>query len=85
MNLSKIQRIFDARKIEDFSTAAKNISDKIKSSNEDINWKGMAGMRDKLIHGYFGVDPEIVWETIQNRLPEIELQIQTILKEMENL
>ena len=45
----------------------------------------MAGMRDKLIHGYFGVDPEIVWETIQNRLPEIELQIQTILKEMENL
>lgn len=81
------RKTFDAvvRNLEVIGEAAKNISDKIKSSNEDINWKGMAGMRDKLIHGYFGVDPEIVWETIQNRLPEIEIQIQTILKEMENL
>ncbi|MBV1767969.1 MAG: DUF86 domain-containing protein, partial [Methanobacterium sp.] len=62
----------------------KNISDQVKSSNDNINWKGMAGMRDKLIHGYFGVDPEIVWETIKNRLPEIKTQIQDLLKDMEN-
>jgi uncharacterized protein with HEPN domain len=79
------RKTFDAvlRNLEVIGEAAKNISDKIKSSNEDINWKGMAGMRDKLIHGYFGVDPEIVWETIQNRLPEIKIQIQALLnKEM---
>ena len=35
----------------------------------------MSGMRDKLIHGYFGVDPEIVWETIQKRLPELKDQL----------
>lgn len=80
------RKTFDAvvRNLEVIGEAAKNISDKIKSSNDNINWKGMAGMRDKLIHGYFGVDPEIVWETIQSRLPEIEIQIKTILNEMEN-
>ncbi|QUH22436.1 DUF86 domain-containing protein [Methanobacterium alkalithermotolerans] len=80
------RKTFDAvlRNLEVIGEAAKNISDQVKSSNDNINWKGMAGMRDKLIHGYFGVDPEIVWETIKNRLPEIETQIKDILKDMEN-
>jgi hypothetical protein len=79
-------KTFDAvlRNLEVIGEAAKNISIQVKISNDNINWKGMAGMRDKLIHGYFGVDPEIVWETIKNRLPEIETQIKDILKEMEN-
>lgn len=37
-------------------------------------------MRDKLIHGYFGIDPEIVWKTIQKRLPELKIQIKGIKK-----
>lgn len=80
------RKTFDAvlRNLEVIGEAAKNISDQVKSSNDNINWKGMAGMRDKLIHGYFGVDPEIVWETIKNRLPEIETQIKDILKDIEN-
>ena len=80
------RKTFDAvlRNLEVIGEAAKNISEQVKSSNDNINWKGMAGMRDKLIHGYFGVDPEIVWETIQTRLPEIKTQIQDILKDMEN-
>ncbi|MBU4534253.1 MAG: DUF86 domain-containing protein [Euryarchaeota archaeon] len=80
------RKTFDAvlRNLEVIGEAAKNISDQVKSSNDNINWKGMAGMRDKLIHGYFGVDPEIVWETIKNRLPEIKTQIQDLLKDMEN-
>ena len=40
-------------------------------------------MRDRLIHGYFGVDIEIVWETIQSRLPELKKQIEKILKEID--
>ncbi len=80
------RKTFDAvlRNLEVIGEAAKNISDQVKSSNDNINWKGMVGMRDKLIHGYFGVDPEIVWETIKNRLPEIETQIKDILKDIEN-
>lgn len=49
------RKTFDAvlRNLEVIGEAAKNISDQVKSSNDNINWKGMAGMRDKLIHGYF--------------------------------
>ncbi|MDP1553758.1 MAG: DUF86 domain-containing protein [Methanobacteriaceae archaeon] len=48
-------KTFDAvlRNLEVIGEAAKNISNQFKSSNDNINWKGMAGMRDKLIHGYW--------------------------------
>lgn len=39
----------------------------------------MAGMRDRLIHGYFGVDYQLVWDVVQNRIPELRRQIATIL------
>jgi uncharacterized protein with HEPN domain len=68
------------RNLEVMGEAAKGISDDFKIDNPEINWKGIAGMRDKLIHGYFSVDPEIVWETIQKRLPELKDQLNKIEK-----
>ena len=44
----------------------------------------MAKMRDKIIHSYFVVDYEVVWKTIKERLPEIKLKIDAILKDLEN-
>lgn len=61
--------------LEVIGEASKNISEDFKNENPEINWRGITGMRDKLIHGYFGVDPEIVWETIQKRLPELKDQL----------
>ncbi|MDO8869532.1 MAG: DUF86 domain-containing protein [Methanobacteriaceae archaeon] len=72
MKLLKIQRIFDARKIFDFWTAVKNLSESFKADNPEIEWKEIAGMRDRLIHRYFSVDWDIVWEVINNRLPELK-------------
>ena len=71
------KKTFDAviRNLEVMGEAAKNISEGFKNENPEIKWRGIAGMRDKLIHGYFGVDPEIVWETIQKRLPELKDQL----------
>ena len=71
------KKTFDAviRNLEVMGEAAKNISEIFKNENPEINWRGISGMRDKLIHGYFGVDPLIVWETIQKRIPELKDQL----------
>lgn len=66
------------RNFEIIGEASKNVSDKIKSFCQDIPWKEIAGMRDKVIHEYFGVDIEIVWKTIKYRLPELKVTLQDI-------
>ncbi|HEY6011387.1 MAG TPA: DUF86 domain-containing protein [Nitrospirota bacterium] len=63
------------RKFEIIGEAAKNVPDAVKQRYPDIPWKEMAGMRDKLIHFYFGVDYDLVWSTIRNRLPQLKLLI----------
>lgn len=55
----------------------------MKSKWPEIPWKDIAGIRDKLIHGYFGVDLKLVWETILNELPEFKKQITEILRSIQ--
>jgi len=59
------------RKIEIIGEAAKSIMPDIQASSRDIPWSVLARMRDKLIHGYFGIDADVIWKTINNDLPEI--------------
>lgn len=66
------------RSIEIIGEAAKNISDHLKEKYPDIEWKKIVGMRDKLIHAYFGISWDIVWDVIKNKLPEIEKSFKTI-------
>ena len=60
--------------------AAKNFSDELKSTHPEIPWKEMAGMCDQVIHAYFGVDMDIVWETSKNMLPELKCILEKISK-----
>ncbi len=59
------------RKIEVIGEAAKSISPEIREANPDVPWSVMGRMRDKLIHGYFGIDADIIWKTVKYDLPEI--------------
>ena len=58
--------------------AANRIPDEVKEKNCRINWRGIIGMRNIIAHGYFRIDPDIVWVTIKERLPELADQIDRI-------
>ena len=69
--------------IEIIGEASKQIPKDITIKHKEIPWKDMAGMRDKLIHFYFGVDYEIVWKVVKQDLPAIKSNLKKILKEIE--
>ena len=68
------------RKLEIIGEATKGVPSEIRNNNRQIPWKEMAGMRDKLIHFYFGVDHGLVWSTIARRLPEVKKMIEAIIE-----
>jgi uncharacterized protein with HEPN domain len=63
------------RALEIIGEATKNVSREVKARNREIRWGNIAGMRDKLIHEYFGVNLDLVWETIHTNLPELKKKI----------
>ena len=67
------------RSLEVIGEAVKNIPDDIRSQYPAIPWKEMAGLRDKLIHFYFGVDQEAVWLAVKERIPAIKPLFEQIL------
>ncbi len=71
------------RAIEIIGEAVKNIPEDIREKYPEIPWKGMAGMRDKVIHGYFGVDIKVVWDTVKKRIPELKPLFEKMLEELE--
>jgi len=72
------------REFEIIGEAAKKISLEIKQQHIEIPWSDMAKMRDKLIHWYFGINYQIIWKTIQERLPVIKTDIRKILLEIKD-
>jgi len=71
------------RAIEIIGEAVKNIPEDIRKKYPEVPWKGMAGMRDKVIHGYFGVDIKVVWDTVKKRIPEVKPLFERMLKDLE--
>ena len=81
---SKNEMMIDAvlMNIAIIGESVKKIPEDVKEKYPDIPWKDIAGMRDKVIHDYFGVDVNIVWETIKKDVPELEQKIKVMLKEL---
>ena len=74
-----LQRAF-ARSVEIIGEAIKQVPDMIKQKHTDIDWKSYAGLRDKLIHHYFGVDYAIVWDVVIHELPDLKQKLLMVLQ-----
>jgi uncharacterized protein with HEPN domain len=68
------------RNLEIIGEATKNLSAELRAKYPDIPWKGMAGVRNRLIHHYFGVNLDIVWHIITTELPDVTSRIKEILR-----
>jgi uncharacterized protein with HEPN domain len=70
------------RNLEVIGEAARQVPDSIKQKYSDIPWKEIIGLRNRVIHEYFGVDFEIVWEIITHDLPKLKEKIGNVLREV---
>jgi uncharacterized protein with HEPN domain len=75
-----LRRAF-VRSVEVIGEAAKQMPDDFKQQYPQVEWRAMAGMRDRLIHGYFGVDYEIVWDVVTNKVPALRSKVEQILRQ----
>ena len=73
-----LKRAF-VRSLEIIGEASKNIPSDFRNKYSNVDWKNIARMRDKLIHHYFGIDYEIVWDVVKNEIPSLHKQILEIM------
>ncbi len=74
-------KTFDAmvRNLEIIGEAVKHVPDTVKANYPDVDWRRIGGLRDVIAHGYFGLNEHIVWDLVQNRVPDLLQQIRHIL------
>jgi uncharacterized protein with HEPN domain len=72
-----------ARNLEIIGEAVKHVPDEVRSKYPEAEWKRIAGLRDILVHEYFGIDLEIIWDIVQNKLPVLEKQIQRVVEDLD--
>lgn len=68
------------RSLEVIGEATKNLSDSFRKKHPQIRWKDIAGLRDVLIHQYFGIDYRSVWDIVKNKIPKLKEQIEGIVE-----
>lgn len=74
-----IKRAF-VRSLEIIGEAVKNLSNDLVFKNDHIPWRSMTAMRDRLIHGYFSVDYDIVWDVVTKKLPDLRVEIERLIE-----
>ncbi len=79
-------KTFDAvmRNLSIIGEAIKHIPQYIREKYKEIEWKKIAGLRDIVVHGYFGIDEDIIWDVVKNKIFELKTQIEAILYIIQN-
>jgi uncharacterized protein with HEPN domain len=71
------------RNLEIIGEATKRVSTSLREAHPDISWKPIAGMRDKLIHDYFGINLQLVWDVVERDLPALKLKFTQLLESLD--
>ena len=83
LNDETLRRAF-VRSLEIIGEASKKAPPELVEKHQDIEWRAMAGMRDRLIHGYFGVDYDLVWDVVANKIPVLRDQIKKLIESLQS-
>jgi uncharacterized protein with HEPN domain len=75
-----LKRAF-VRSIEVIGEASKKLPEETRRKYPQVEWRAVAGMRDRLIHGYFETDYDIVWDVVVNRVPTLQQEVVSIVRE----
>ena len=75
-----LKRAF-VRSLEIIGEAAKQIPEEVRQKYGHIDWRAMAGMRDRLIHDYLGVDYDLVWDVIMTKVPVVQRDVEQIVRD----
>jgi uncharacterized protein with HEPN domain len=80
----KEEKVFAViRALEIIGEAAKNVPKSIRAQYLEIPWEDIVGMRNKVIHGYFGVDLEVIWKTVHEDLPPLQAAVARMIEDLE--
>ena len=72
------------RNLEVIGEAVKQLPEEVTQRQSHVEWRKIAGLRDILIHNYFGIDVGIIWDVVENKLPDFERQIREILDHLDD-
>ncbi len=71
------------RNFQVLGEAAKRIPSEIRKMNQDINWRKIIGLRNRIVHDYFGIDYKIVWKIIEKDIPLLKIQLERVYHSLE--